>query len=129
MVAILTALTIPVGLTFLRSATTSEGARDVRYRLNQARMLAVSHRQPICVQFTTAGYQFRQSSCAGAVVTNVETGPNGVMGYAETITVAGGSPVFTQFGNATQNTVLTVTGQNGRATTVTVALSGRITIP
>lgn len=128
-VAILTALTIPVALSFIRSSTAMQGARDLRTRLTQARMLAVTNRQPVCVNFTPAGYQFLQNTCAGAPIQTTQTGPNGVVGYAELVTVAGVSPVFTQFGNATQNTVLTVTSQGGNQMTVTVSLSGRITIP
>ena len=128
-IAILTALAIPIALNYLNSANAYQGARDVRYRLNQARMLAVSGRQPICVQFTATGYQFHQSTCAGAVVATTDTGPGGVIGYAEPVTVTGTSPVFSQFGYATTTSVLTVTSQAGRTTTVTVGLAGRVTIP
>lgn len=129
MIAILTAIAIPLALTYVNASTALQGARDVRSRLNQARMLAIATRQPICVQFSAAGYQFRQGTCAGPAVINSQTGPTGVIGFAEPVSVGGVSPIFTQFGNASQNTVLTVTGPAGTPMTVTVSPSGRVTIP
>lgn len=128
-IAILAAITVPSALSYLNAATVLQGARDVRSRLNQARMLAIATRQPICVQFTPVGYQFRQGTCAGPTLINSQTGSSGVMGFAEPVTVGGNSPIFTQFGNASQNSVLTVRGRAGSPLTVTVSLSGRVTIP
>ncbi len=134
-VAILAAIAIP-WLTYVPAATVNAAARQVQSGLNQAKLLALTTRQNICVQLVPGGYRFLVGGAgAGCVVggapwTGADTDGAGTFRpwSANAITLAGPSPIFTPFGTATQTGVYTITGQGGTGT-VTVLPSGRVTIP
>lgn len=133
-VAILALIVIPLWVTYLPAATLSGAARQVQAGLNQARLLAISTRQNICVQLVPGGYQFRQNTCAGPVVlppTALGADSTGTFRPAtsNTFTLAGPSAIFTPFATASQTAVLTITGPQARTLTVTVLPSGQVTIP
>lgn len=129
-VAIMATLTAPWVLTSLPAFTVSRGARELQSALNQARMLAISTRQNICVQAGGGGYRFFQGGCTGAPWVGANTNSAGTFRLSNNVAVAGPSPIFTPFGTATQTGSLAVTGYGaGNSTTVTVWPSGRATIP
>jgi prepilin-type N-terminal cleavage/methylation domain-containing protein len=123
-------LMVPVSLSYVRAATTLEGARELQYALTRAKQLAVTTRQNICVQASSGGYQFVQGTCAGVAMTFPEAS-TGTFRLSNGVTVAngGGTPTFTPFGTVAQAGVLTVNAPNGGSATVTVTAAGRITIP
>lgn len=129
-IAALATLTVPSMLTALNAFTTSRGAKDIQGALSQARMLAITTRQNICVQPTAGGYQFLQGGCTGPAWLGANTDGSGVFHPANSVVVAGPSPIFTPFGTATQTGSLSVSSYSGAGgTTVTVWPSGRVSIP
>ena len=67
-IAILATFAIPTMWGYIRSATVRAGAQEMRTALQQAKQLAIRNRQNICVQPVLNGYQYRQNTCAGAVL-------------------------------------------------------------
>jgi Tfp pilus assembly protein FimT len=121
---------VPWLMTYLPSATVSSGAREVHSVVSRAKMLAVTTRQSICVEVVAGGIRFRQGSCAGTVWAGTGTTSTGIFRFSNSVSVsnAGTSPIFTQFGTASQIGSISVTGTTGLTRTVAVALSGRVTI-
>ena len=131
-IAIMAFIAVPWMLSYIPGATVNYAAREVQGSLNRAKLMAVTTRQPICVQISGVGYQFVQGSCGGTVWTGTGTDGAGVFRLANNITVslsAGASPIFTQFGTATQTGAFMVTGGTGLTQTISVLPSGRVTIP
>jgi type II secretion system protein H len=133
LVGIMTFLTVPFLLTYIPSATVNYAARELQSGLNRAKLMAVTTRQPVCVEPIAGGYRFFQNTtCTGTPWSGTGTDANGVVALANGITVAlaaGSNPVFNQFGVAVQTGTLRVTGQTGYSMTVSVQASGRVTIP
>ena len=131
-IGIMALIAIPWWLTYLPTATVNAAAREVQGGLNQARLLAITTRQNICVQVLPNGFRLRQNGCAGALWFGADTDPTGLFrpsnALGNTVTLAGAGPTFTQFGTANQVVIIRVTGR-GRTQTVTVQLTGRVTIP
>jgi prepilin-type N-terminal cleavage/methylation domain-containing protein len=132
-IGIMAFIAVPFVLTYTSGATIDYAARELRSGLNRAKLMAVTTRQPVCVQPTAGGYRFYQNTtCNGTPWTGPGTDANGVFSLANRITVAlavGANPVFNQFGVAVQTGTLRVTGPTGRAMTVSVQASGRVTTP
>src|SRR3989449_6230697 len=120
-------------LSYLPSATANYAARELRSGLNRAKLMAVTTRQPVCVQPTAGGYQFFQNTtCTGTPWSGTGTDANGVFRLSNNMTAtlaAGANPVFNQFGVAVQTGTLRVTGPTGGSMTVSVEASGRVRIP
>lgn len=132
LIGVLAAIAIPMWFAYVPAATLNGAARQVQSGLNQARLLAISTRQNICVQVVPGGYQFRQINCGGQAWTGLDTDGTGTFRpfTSNNITLTGPvSPIFTPFGTASQAAVLTVTGPQGQTLTVTVVPSGRVSIP
>ncbi|MGH7262355.1 MAG: GspH/FimT family pseudopilin [Candidatus Rokuibacteriota bacterium] len=142
-IAILSAVAIPLFITYLQSSNVRGGAQEMRTAMNRAKQLAITLRQPICVQPVGNGYQFRQNTCvplganiltnpinvalrAGADATDTFRLANNVQ-----VTVSPGNvaPVFTPLGGAAPAGQLRVTGPTGAFLTVTVSGGGRVTTP
>src|SRR5207249_4346618 len=89
---------------YLPSATVNYAARELQSGLNRAKLMAVTTRQPVCVQPTASGYRFFQNTtCTGTPWSGAGTDANGVFSLANNITVAlaaGSNPIFNQFGVA-----------------------------
>ena len=126
-------IAIPVFLSYLPGATAGYAARELQSGLNRAKLMAVTTRQPVCVQPTASGYRFFQNTtCTGTPWTGTGTDANGVFSLTNNVTVAlaaGSNPIFNQFGVAIQTGTLKVTGRTGASMTVSVQASGRVTIP
>lgn len=127
-IMVLAVIAIPWWLTYLPAATISAAARDIQSGLHQARLLAVGTRQNVCVQVLPNGYRFLIGGCAGAPWVGLGSDPTGAFRAGDGVTVGGATPIFTQFGTASQVGIITVAA-GGRTQTVTVQPSGRVTIP
>jgi Tfp pilus assembly protein FimT len=127
--AIIVTVTAPSMLGAVRAFTVNSGAREMRAVLNQARALAITTRQNICLQAVAGGYTFRKVTCAGDAWTGPNVNGAGTFRPSGSVTLAGGNLVFTPFGTASQTTIITVSGLGGISTTVTVSPSGLVTIP
>jgi len=132
-IGIMAFIAVPFLLTYTSGATIDYGARELRSGLNRAKLMAVTTRQPVCVQPTADGYQFFQNTtCTGTPWSGTGTDANGVFRLANNMTAtlaAGANPVFNQFGVAVQTGTLRVTGPTGGSMTVSVEASGRVRIP
>ncbi len=132
-IGIMAFIAVPFLLTYTSGATIDYGARELRSGLNRAKLMAVTTRQPVCVQPTAGGYQFFQNTtCTGTPWSGTGTDANGVFRLVNNMTAtlaAGANPVFNQFGVAVQTGTLRVTGPTGGSMTVSVEASGRVRIP
>jgi Tfp pilus assembly protein FimT len=132
-IGIMAAIAIPFFASYWRSAAVRAGAQEMRTALQQAKQLAITRRQNICVQPVVGpspGYQFRQNTCAGAAIGMPGTDGTGTFRLQNNVTVAvlAGPPVFTPLGAAAGGQVQ-VTGPGGNFLTITVSAAGRITTP
>jgi Tfp pilus assembly protein FimT len=123
---------MPSFLNYLRSARVRAGAQTVSAYLNEGRQLAIKTNGSVCVARTTSTMQFRTTNCTGTVI-NVAglAGASGNVRLPENVSLTStANAIFGQLGNATTGATYTVTDiPSGRTLTVTVAASGRITIP
>lgn len=130
-IGIMALIAVPLVMTYIPGATVNYAAREVQGSLNRAKLLAVATRQSICVQVVAGGYRFVQVSCGGTVWTGPGTNGAGTftMGGGLTITNAGTSPVFNQFGMATTTGTFSISATGAAPVTVSVNTAGRVTIP
>ncbi len=132
-IGILSAMAVPFFLRYYQSATLKSGAQQVAAMLNQARELAIKQNGNVCVTLpspTTMRYM-RNDCAAGTPWTGAGTDAAGNMNLPPGIsaTVAA-NPIFNYVGSALPAAVYTLTNvQTGATLTVSVAASGRVTIP
>jgi len=122
---LLAALGVPYLVSYWQASTLTAGAQELQTILNGARQLAIRNNTSVCVKRNSTGMQYLTNGCAGVVWTGAGTD------NAVTIT-AGPAPdvVFTYLGAATPGGQYTVKApSNAQTLTVTVAGSGRVTIP
>jgi len=127
--AAMATVALPTAWTYLPAATATAGAREIRAILSQARMVAITTRQSICVRTAGGGFQLLQGSCAGAPWVGPDTNALGVLALSSDVSFSGPAPVFTAFGTASTSGVVTVSHGSGNSLTVTVQPSGQVTIP
>ena len=125
----MTTVALPTAWTYLPAAAVSGGAREIRAILSQARMVAITTRQSICVQAAAGGFQLLQGTCAGAPWVGPDTNASGVLAFSNDVSFSGPAPVFTAFGTASTSGTVTVYHGGGNSLTVTVQPSGQVTIP
>ena len=132
MIAVVTTWAMPSFLNYLRSARVRAGAQTVSAYLNEGRQLAIKTNGSVCVAHTASTMQFKTTNCSGAVI-NVAglVGASGNIRLPENVSLTStASAIFGQLGNAITGATYTVTDvPSARTLTVTVAPSGRITIP
>jgi prepilin-type N-terminal cleavage/methylation domain-containing protein len=122
-------IAVPTAWTYLPAAAASGGAREIRAIMSQARMVAITTRQNICVQTVGGGFQLLQGTCAGAAWVGPDTSATGLIALSNNVTLSGPAPVFTAYGTASTSSVVTVSHGGGTSVTVTVQPSGQVTIP
>lgn len=120
---------LPTAWTYLPAAAAGGGAREIRAILSQARMVAITTRQSICVQAAAGGFQLLQGTCAGAPWVGPDTNASGVIALSSDVSFSGPAPVFTAFGTASTSGTVTVYHGSSNSLTVTVQPSGQVTIP
>lgn len=132
-VAVVIALPTLVG--YFRAVKLSAGAHHLRSTLTIAKQLAIRQNTSICVDHSAAGVRlFTGGSCSGTPWTGAGSDRNGWFALANGVRIANGpgAPiVFSSMGAATPAGTYTIRSpENGAQTlTVTVAGSGRITVP
>ncbi len=124
---------VPIVLSYYHSAQNTVGAQQIRALLNQARQMALDQKDFVCVQVPTPTQMafYVNSTCAGTPWMGSVTDAAGNIGLQPGFTVsASANVVFDYLGRALPATTYTVTNAaTGLTLTVSVATSGRITIP
>ena len=129
-IGIMATMAIPWWLTYWQAATVRGAAQGLQGGLTQAKVLAITTRQNICVQVVAGGYRFLQVNCNGAPWIGAGTDATGLFMAPDNVTfTSAANPIFTPFGTASQTAVLTTTGPSNRTLTVTILPSGWVTIP
>jgi Tfp pilus assembly protein FimT len=131
MILIVSALAAPSFMSYYRSARVRSAADVVKTYLNEGRQLAIRGNVPVCVKSTSTAIQFLQTNCTGTVITvaGVNSSSSNVR-LPENITLSTASAIFTNLGAASPGATYTVTDTlSSRQMTITVAGSGRVTIP
>jgi len=120
---------LPTAWTYLPAAVVTGGAREIRAILSQARMVAITTRQNICVQTVGGGFRLLQDTCTGTPWGGPDTNASGVIALSNNVSFSGPAPVLTAFGTASTSGVVTVYHGSGNSLTVTVQPSGQVSIP
>ncbi len=132
-IGILAAITIPVIAGYTRAATIRAGAQEMRTALLQAKQLAITRRQNICVQPIAVpfnGYRFLRDTCGGAAIVMPGTDGTGTFRLQNNVRVTSAAPAtFTPLGAATPAGQYQMTGPSGDTITITVSAAGRVTSP
>jgi Tfp pilus assembly protein FimT len=132
-IGVLFALMVPVFLTYYQASQLTTAAQQIRALLNQARELAIKQNGNACVTLASATQmQYHLNiTCTGTAWVGAGTDGVGNITLPQGVTVtASANPVFGYMGAALPAATYTVTHTTTAATlTVSVALSGRITIP
>lgn len=133
-IGLMTAASVPFLLSYWRAATLTAGAQEVQTLLNSARHLAIRQNQSVCVtQGGNNQVRFLVGSCAGAAWVGPGTDTNGWLTLANSVEVSAATAnvVFTYLGAASTTGQYTVRNpvDAAQTLTVTVAASGRVTIP
>ena len=130
---LLAALGVPYLVSYWQASTLTAGAQELQTILNGARQLAIRNNTSVCVKRNSTGMQYLTNGCAGVVWTGAGTDNAGWIPLVNGVTItAGPAPdvVFTYLGAATPGGQYTVKApSNAQTLTVTVAGSGRVTIP
>lgn len=132
-IGIITAVSAPLFISYLQSATLTAGTQELASILNRGRQLAISQNTTVCVTQAANRVNFRTGGCGGVVWTGPGTDGNGffTLGNNVNVTASTANPgvVFNQLGAATTSGVYTVQNPvSGRTMRVTVAFSGRVTV-
>jgi len=131
MILVVTTWAMPSFISYYQTARVRAGAQELSAILNQGRQLAIKANSPVAVCITT-GLRFRQNNCSGTAiaVTGLTNASNDVKVSPGVTLTTTAQAVFSSLGNATTAGTYTVTDPvSNRTLTVTVAASGRITIP
>ncbi len=130
---ILIGVGVPMVLSYYQSAQVTTGAQQVRTLLNLARQIAIDQKTFVCVQVPTPTQMafYVNSTCTGTPWVGSITDGAGNIALQPGFTVsASDSPVFDYLGRALPGMTYTVTSSTtGSTLTVSVATSGRVTIP
>jgi Tfp pilus assembly protein FimT len=130
-VGVLTAASLPMFLTYWQSATLKAGAQELAATLNRGRELAVARNTTVCVGQAGNQVRFLLGGCGGVAWIGPGTDANGWMNLVNDVKVTGttANVVFTYLGAANVAGTYTVQNPaNNRTMSVTVALTGRVTI-
>src|SRR5947207_13952690 len=83
---------VPTAWTYLPAAAASGGAREIRAIMSQARMVAITTRQNICVQTVGGGFRLLQGTCAGAAWVGPDTSATGLIPLSNHVTLSRAAP-------------------------------------
>ena len=131
-IGILSVMAIPAFLSYYQAATLKGGAQQVVTLINQARELAIKQNTNVCVTLPSATQMnYLLATCTGSAWVGPGTDAAGNITLPERITAtATANPVFSYVGSALPAATYTLTNtQTGATLTVSVAATGRITIP
>jgi type II secretory pathway pseudopilin PulG len=130
---LLAAVGVPYLVSYWQASTLTAGAQELQTILNGARQLAIRNNTSVCVKRNTTSVQYITNGCGGTVWTGAGSDNAGWIPLVNGITItAGPAPdvIFTYLGAAAPGGTYTVKApSNAQTVTVTVAGSGRVTIP
>lgn len=129
-IGIIAAVSTPAFLSYWRSATLRGGSQELATILNRGRSVAITQNTTVCVSQNANRVRFLTGGCGGTVWTGAGTDGGGWFTLQNSVNVTTNPQVvFNHLGAATTAGAYTVQNPVDNATlTVTVALSGRITI-
>jgi Tfp pilus assembly protein FimT len=129
-IGLLAAISVPFVVSYLQAAKLKGSAETVAAWLNQGRQLAIRYNHNICADVHGAGMHYHMRSCADPELwKGAGTDSAGYVPLPAGMTLSMTAPaVFTYLGAATPAATYTIT-HAGRTITVSVATTGRITIP
>jgi prepilin-type N-terminal cleavage/methylation domain-containing protein len=124
---------VPMVLSYYHSAQVATGAQQVRTLLNLARQIAIDQKTFVCVHVPAPTQMsfYVNTTCTGTPWVGSITDGSGNITLQPGFTLsASDSPVFDYLGRALPSMTYTVTNSTtGSTLTVSVATSGRVTIP
>lgn len=128
-IGLLVAISVPFLVSYLQAAKLKGNAEIVATWLNQGRQLAIRNNQNVCADIDGAGLHYHLVNCAGTVWVGNGTNASGYVPFPGGVTMNVTSPaIFNYLGAASPAATYTIT-HAGRTITVSVATTGRITIP
>jgi Tfp pilus assembly protein FimT len=132
-IGILAASSIPSLMSHWRARTLTAGAQDLRVILNSARQVAIRENTDVCVEHGGPRVRLRVGGCSGPVWTGPRTDGQGWFTLVNNVEVAtaNANVTFSFLGAASPAGTYMVRRLPSpqQTLTVTVAASGRITIP
>ena len=132
LIGILFVMTVPFFLSYYRAAAARANVQEVITLFNQARELAIRQNDIVCVNMpTNTQMAFLLSSCAGTAWTGAGTDGAGNINLPQGFTIGPLTNVtFNYLGAAGAATTYTMTNSTtGQTSTISIALTGRITSP
>jgi len=130
--AIVAGLSVPFFSSYHQASKLRSAADEMATVLNGARYQAIKQNTSVCVAVGGHRVQYRLGGCAGGAWLGASTDGAGFIALQNSLHVAGttANVVFTNLGAAAVGGTYTIRNPaDGRTLTVTVAGSGRITIP
>jgi type IV fimbrial biogenesis protein FimT len=135
-IGILSIMAMPSFLRYYQAATLKSGAQQFAALINQAREIAIKENDNLCVKVSspTQMMYVRNNCTTGTAWIGAATDAAGNINLPPRISVAGpsaaNSPIFNYVGSALPAATFTLTNiETGATLTVSVAASGRVTIP
>jgi prepilin-type N-terminal cleavage/methylation domain-containing protein len=130
-IGIIAAFSLPSFVTYWQGATLRAGAEELMTVLNNARQLAISSNNSVCITSSTTTIQYHVGTCGAATYVGPGTDGSGNMRLASAVQITNNPQVvFTYLGGASTAGSYSVRNPvNNTVQTVTVTASGRITIP
>ena len=135
-IGILSIMAIPSFLSYYQAATLKSGAQQFAALINQAREIAIKENDNLCVKMSspTQMTYVRNNCTTGTAWVGTGTDAAGNINLPPRISAAGpaaaNSPIFNYVGAALPAATFTLTNiETGATLTVSVAASGRVTIP
>jgi type IV fimbrial biogenesis protein FimT len=130
-IGIVSAFALPSFLTYWQGATLRAGAEELVTVLNEARQLAITSNNTVCVTTTTTTIQYHVGACGNATFIGPGTDSSGNIKLTSAVQITNNPQVtFTYLGGAGASGIFSVRNPvNSTTQTVSVTPSGRITIP
>jgi prepilin-type N-terminal cleavage/methylation domain-containing protein len=131
-IGVLSVMTVPFFVTYYQAAAARADVQQVMILFNQARELAIRQNNTVCVNLPNNGQMvFLQGSCAGAAWTGPGTDVAGNINLPQGFTIGPlNNMTFNYLGAAGAATSYTMTNSTtGATTTISIALTGRVTSP
>jgi Tfp pilus assembly protein FimT len=132
-IGITAALTLPLLVSYWHASTLTAGAQELQAVLNNARQMAIRQNTSVCIERSSNRVRYLIGSCGGAQWTGPGTDTNGWISLSNGVEVTNSSAnvMFSYLGAANPGGTYTVRNpmNTAQTATVTVAASGRVTIP
>lgn len=132
-IGVTAAIMAPLLVTYWNASTLTAGAQELQAVLNSARQMAIRQNTNVCVERSGVRVRYLVGGCAGTVWTGAGTDSNGWIRLSNSVEITNSTAnvVFGYLGAANPGGTYTVRNpmNTAQTVTVTVAVSGRITIP